>query len=60
MREALKLENSGKVTWGELKKLMEEAGVADNDELDRIDLSWGSTEDITISWDDDFGWQVYL
>lgn len=60
MDEAIKMRHSGKVTWGELKKMMDKAGVNDEDEIDRIDLSWGSHEEITIEWDDDFGWQVYL
>jgi len=50
MQPTLKMEQNGKITWGELKKLIEENGVAEDDEIDRID----------ISYDDDFGWQIYL
>ena len=50
----------GKVTWGELKKLVEQSGVTDHDEMDRIDIAWGNVDEIKISFDDDFGWQIYL
>ena len=51
---------SGKVTWGDFKKLIEEAGVKDCDEIDRIDVSWGNIKELKIIHDDDFGWQVFL
>jgi len=60
MQEALKMNHTGKLTWGELKKFIEESGVRDKDELDRIDISWGTLNDLAISYDEDFGWQLYL
>lgn len=60
MQTAIEFENSGKVTWGELKRLIEKRGVSDNDEIDRIDIAWGCAEEIIIIHDDDYGWQIYL
>jgi len=50
----------GKITWGELKQLAETMGVQDNDEIDAIDISWGSIEDVKCEKDEDFGWQIRL
>jgi len=60
MRELQNNDHDGKVTWGELKRLIESVGITDTDTLDRIDIAWGSAEEITISCDDDYGWQIYL
>ena len=60
MAENKIFEKSGKVTWGDFKKLIEEAGVKDCDEIDRIDVSWGNIKELKIIHDDDFGWQVFL
>lgn len=60
MQEASKVETSGKITWGELKQLVEKTGISENDEIDRIDIAWGSIDELKISYDDDYGWQVYL
>jgi len=49
-----------KLTWGEIKRLLEEAGVRDEDEIDRIDISWGSAEDLECVHDEDFGWRIVL
>jgi len=49
-----------KITWGELKKRAEEAGMQDNDEIDNITISWGSARDLDLKKDEIFGWQVYL
>jgi len=51
---------SGKITWGELKKLIEKNGIADDGQIDRIDIAWGNANEIEISYDEDFGWQIYL
>lgn len=50
----------GKLTWGDLKLILENAGIADKDELDRIDISWGTPDEIEVTKDEDFGWQIYL
>lgn len=50
----------GKITWGELKRLAETMGVQDGDEIDAIDISWGSIEDVQCEKDEDFGWQIRL
>lgn len=49
-----------KLTWGEIKKLVESAGVQDNDEVDQIDISWGNLDDFECHLDEDFGWQIRL
>ncbi len=52
--------NEGKLTWGEVKALLEEAGIRDEDEIDRIDISWGSPEELECVYDEDFGWRITL
>ena len=49
-----------KMTWSELKELIESSGVRDNDEIDKIDISWGSTEFFECLKDEDFGWRIIL
>jgi len=49
-----------KITWGELKKLVETYGVVDNDEIDLIDVSWGNPDKLKVKLDDDFGWKISL
>lgn len=49
-----------KLTWQEIKELIEQAGVKNEDEIDRIDISWGSIEELMCNKDDDFGWQIRL
>ncbi len=49
-----------KLTWGELKRRLEAAGVRDEDEIDRIDISWGNPEAIECVHDEDFGWRIIL
>lgn len=51
---------SEKITWGEFKKLLGEAGVKDDDEIDGIDVSWGNTDEFVCYKDEDFGWIVRL
>jgi hypothetical protein len=60
MPQAKQLENCGKLTWGELKALVEEKGISDEDPFDRIDIAWGEAEDVEITYDEDYGWQIYL
>lgn len=50
----------GKITWGELKRLAEQAGIQDGDEIDAIDISWGTIEDVNCFHDEDFGWQIRM
>jgi len=54
------IQHRGKVTWGELKNIVEQSGVSDHDEMDRIDVAWGNINELKILFDDDFGWQIYL
>lgn len=49
-----------KLTWQEVKKMVEKSGVKDNDEIDRIDISWGKLEEFECNKDDDFGWRIQL
>lgn len=49
-----------KLTWKELKELIEKSGVRPEDEIDRIDISWGSLEDFECNKDDIFGWRIIL
>lgn len=49
-----------KLTWGELKTLIENAGVRDQDEVDSIDISWGHPNQLECHKDDIFGWQIRL
>lgn len=49
-----------KLTWQELKKMIEAAGVEAEDEIDKIDISWGAIEDFEANKDEDFGWQIRL
>ncbi|MCG6968697.1 MAG: hypothetical protein LJE85_02930 [Gammaproteobacteria bacterium] len=51
---------ASKLTWKEFKQLCEQQGVLDNDELDIIDVSWGSVEYFEAKKDEDFGWQITL
>ena len=49
-----------KLTWQEIKVLIESAGVQANDEIDKIDISWGASEELECRKDEDFGWQIRL
>ena len=49
-----------KLTWQELKNLIESAGVQAEDEIDKIDISWGSVEEFECRKDEDFGWRIIL
>lgn len=50
----------GKITWGDLLKACETAGIGKNDTIDMIDISWGKADQLKCSKDDDFGWQITL
>ena len=52
--------NEKKMTWNEIKDLIEASGVKPDDEIDRIDISWGSLEEFDCSKDDIFGWRIIL
>jgi len=49
-----------KLTWLEVKNLIEQAGVKNNDEIDRIDISWGRIDEFICNKDEDFGWMIQL
>ena len=59
-QKVLSPKKEGKITWGELKKLLEQAGINESDEIDAIDISWGSIDDVKCEKDEDFGWQIHL
>ena len=46
------------MTWREVREVIENAGVKDEDEIDCIEISWGTAEQLTLSKDEDFGWQI--
>lgn len=52
--------NERKMTWKELLQLIEKSGVKPDDEIDRIDISWGSQEDFECTKDEIFGWRIIL
>lgn len=52
--------NERKMTWQEIKELIEDSGVKPGDEIDRIDISWGSVEEFECDKDDIFGWRIIL
>lgn len=60
MAQASKPPKASKLTWKEFKELCEQQGIQDNDELDIIDISWGSLEYFEAKKDEDFGWQITL
>ena len=47
-----------KMTWREIRETIERAGVRDGDEIDCIEISWGTSEQLVLSKDEDFGWQI--
>jgi hypothetical protein len=49
---------NSKFTWREIRRLIEEAGVKDEDEIDCIEISWGTADQVKLNKDDDFGWQI--
>lgn len=49
-----------KLTWAEFKARVEALGVAESDEIDFIDVSWGEPEAVHCQKDEDFGWQISL
>ena len=49
-----------KLTWKDFKVLVEASGVKENDEIDRIDISWGDLKDFECRHDDIFGWRIIL
>ncbi|MDH5230268.1 MAG: hypothetical protein OEY38_09420 [Gammaproteobacteria bacterium] len=53
-------DNNTKITWQEFKKLCEQAGVSESDEIDFIDVSWGAPTELSCEFDEDFGWRISL
>ena len=47
-----------KFTWKEVRRLIEAAGVQDEDEIDCIEISWGTADQVKLNKDEDFGWQI--
>ncbi len=47
-----------KFTWQQVRQLIEQAGVQDDDEIDCIEISWGTTDQVKLKKDKDFGWQI--
>ncbi len=47
-----------KMTWREIREAIEGAGVQDDDEIDCIEISWGTREQLVLVKDEDFGWQI--
>jgi hypothetical protein len=60
MTLASESQKTTKLTWKKFKELCEQQGIQDNDELDIIDVSWGSVEYFEAQKDEDFGWQITL
>ena len=58
--ERLLIKSNEKLTWGELIRRAQEAGITDDDEIDNISVSWGSPDELEIKRDEDFGWQISL
>jgi hypothetical protein len=53
-------QNGAKISWKTFKEMCEKAGIRDEDEIDSIDISWGSLKYFKANKDEDFGWQIYL
>ncbi len=51
---------TGRITWQELKSLCENAGVEDGDLIDFVDIAWGNANLLSCQKDADFGWQIKL
>lgn len=49
-----------KITWRDLKQACERAGVKDEDTLDAVQITWGSSNQLKCNKDEDFGWQIIL
>jgi len=47
-----------KFTWKEVRRMIEAAGVQDEDEIDCIEISWGTSDQVKLNKDEDFGWQI--
>jgi len=52
------MKQSTKFTWREIRRMVEEAGVQDDDEIDCIEISWGTADQVKLNKDEDFGWQI--
>ncbi len=49
---------TNKFTWQQVRQLIEQAGVQDDDEIDCIEISWGTSDQVKLNKDEDFGWQI--
>ncbi len=49
---------TSKFTWQQVRQLIEQAGVQDDDEIDCIEISWGTSDQVKLNKDEDFGWQI--
>ena len=59
--EKINIASTGeKITWGDLKQVIEKSGIENNDEIDTIDISWGKADKLKVLFDEDFGWQIIL
>lgn len=47
-----------KLTWRQIRERIEQAGVSDTDEIDCIEISWGTLDQLSFTKDQDFGWQI--
>ena len=52
------IKRSTKFTWQQVRQLIEQAGVQDDDEIDCIEISWGTSDQVKLNKDEDFGWQI--
>ena len=51
-------QSTHKFTWSEIRNMIEAAGVKDDDEIDCIEISWGTADQVKLKKDNDFGWQI--
>ena len=58
MTQAKQADVKNKMTWREIREVIESAGVRDDDEIDCIEISWGTSEQLVLTKDEDFGWQI--
>ena len=51
-------DHTHKFTWSEIRRMIEAAGVKDDDEIDCIEISWGTADQVKLKKDEVFGWQI--
>lgn len=52
------VDQHGKLTWKQIREFVESSGVKDNDEIDCIELSWTTADQLKLIKDEDFGWKI--